>query len=1028
MFPFLTQNDAQQRLRDDGLLALGLTAVIIGRRWSTADIAVDNAAMSFTTTTPVLAPFVGIRRQLDEIATVGLFDVSGTPVAGVGTRFDLHPQAAARLETLVNARLGVAAGSIRPVPVTLLVRATDPAPETDQWFSPEEAIAPAGTCSFHDSAGQIVCPIAAAALFEELATSMQALAPGGWSISPPAGVPGEVAHVARKATGVVVAVTDPHGAPWAAPGAETIVVAGAGGATSPVPANGIVVLAATETVTASVAAPTDIRFSWCRNSTLGTTALTPPPLAAGVTLTRQFLRVIAVDLSFHILGNRTSSPVLGVPADDQRLLAPFQPVVRDAVNVDFLVDGVDVIGAAGGIVTAFVGGGGGPGLFFAASPVFEASVGLPPSPGQLSPNPLAHWPTFPPPPPAGAAGTGLTAAALTASWSGDRDVTVAIAGGVVTPGSSVRLYPQVFEVVASIGPEPSFLRGDGATVVVPDANPISMLLVNPLRLGDGDIRPAGAVLTVDAAITPINGPRRITGNLAVPIGSVFTPAVVDQFAANAVLDSLPASMRGIAPSPVFGIVGPPPAPGGGGASLGDLLRSLAGETSPRSAPRLPTMARFPTIVAVGIGPTTAPMAWSAVVTGGHIARETRSSLQDQGNPGNPAGPDVSAPGVRVDGALGFDAAAIALRRAQPIIPFDADGVDGWIPFVANTGWVPPVAGSAPAPATCAGAVLRTVAVGVETPELLPAAIPAPPPGATAQTVINSLAGLVGVPAPTFTVVNDVQIIQEIRREFAVTRNGQRDALWALRRAVGSARRLVFVASPQFCATARPDGAPAAHELDLVAVLADRMASQRSLRVVIAVPRLPDHAKSYGGWVREALQARAEAVDALRGVDAKRVAVFHPVGFPGRHLRIRTTSVIVDDTWALVGTSHWRRRGMTFDEGVDVVSIDRTLDATGASSRIRAYRRGLMAQMLQIATPAPASAPSADWVRLGSPLACHDLVADLIDQGGLGRLLAFWPGPTDTDVIAMNHDVADPDGASEAGYLTLFAGLIGESPA
>lgn len=1028
--PFLTQADAQQRLRDDGLLALGLTAVILSPRWANADVTVDTGALTFTTTTAVLAPFTGLRRQLGELAREGLFDVDGNPVVGPGTRFDLHPQAAVRLSTMVTAQLGGAAGAIRPVPRTLVVRAST-GTFTDQWFPAGVDIAAAGTCSFHDERGLIVCPVAVAAVFDVLATALPALAPG-W----PVAAGGGVADIATKATGTVVHVVDPHGAAFAPPAAETVVVRDSGGAqVGSLGGGGLVDVdaAAGETVAFSTGAtpPARLRLGWYRNATLGATALGIPPLPAGVTLGRQFLRAVAVDLPWHLLGNRTAAAVQGIPPDDQRVPAEFQPQVRDQVNVDFLVDGVDVLAAARGVLDGFLAAG--QGLVFAASPAIESAVGTPPAlaPGTPSPHPATHWPQFPPPPTPGPAPTASPAQGLAAAWSGDQDVVLTIPAGTVPAGASVRAFPQVFQVISSIGPEPSFLRGDGASTVVPDPNPVSILLRNPLRLAPGDVRPAGARLVVDVAVTQRSGFRRIFANASVPIGSTPPPAVTDPFAAPDSLSIVPAALRGIAPSPVFGIPAPPGggAGGGGGGGLVGLLRSLAGETTPRRAPRLPTMARFPTLVVAATGPTSAPMPWAAVVSGGWWARETRSSLHPLANPGNPAGPEVHAPGVRVDAALGFDVANIAVRRAQPVVPFDDDEVDGWIPFAATTGWAPPAPGAAPPPATCSGAVLRTVAVGVETPELLPTAVPEPGPGANVQSLVDDLASLLGVPAPTVTVANEAQIVREIRREFTATRQGSRDALWSLRRAVGQARRLVFVASPQFAATARPDGdgAPSAHELDLVDVLADQLDAQRSLRVVIATPRLPDHVPAYGGWVREALQARAEAVAALQAVDPARVAVFHPVGFPGRDVRIRTTTAVVDDTYALVGTSHWRRRGMTFDEGVDVVALDRSLDVSGSSARVRRFRRALMAQLLHVPVPVPPQAPASDWVRLGSPISAADVVLDLVAQGGLGRLVPFWSGPGDTAVLAQSHDVADPDGASSDQYLTLFAGLIGESP-
>ena len=223
---------------------------------------------------------------------------------------------------------------------------------------------------------------------------------------------------------------------------------------------------------------------------------------------------------------------------------------------------------------------------------------------------------------------------------------------------------------------------------------------------------------------------------------------------------------------------------------------------------------------------------------------------------------------------------------------------------------------------------------------------------------------------------------------------------------------------------RPSNAtPQAHEVDLVKELADRLNAHANLRIAIALPLWPDADPAYGGWIREAFSARNEAVDELVAVDPDRVTVFHPIGFPGRPAPIRTTVVVVDDVWALVGTSHWRRRGMTFDEGVDIVTIDRDLDDRGASRRIRTFRRSFLGSLLQVP---PDDLASADAIRLASPAGAFDLVHDLVAQQGLGRIRPFWRGPADSDVLAQSHDVADPDGASADQYLPLFAGLIAET--
>jgi hypothetical protein len=1026
--PLMTANDAQNRLQRDGLGSLGLTGVAFAPRWANGDLTYSATALTLTSADVVKAPFLGLRRQLPELGGLGLYEVDGSAITGPGTVYSLHPEAAARLDGLVANRLG-AAGPIRPVPRTLAIRAVT-GTLADTWLGVGENVAASpATFSFHDGRGLIICPVAVAALFDSLATAMPALAPGGWADSSPGGV----VNIAGKASGILVQAVDPHGTPFAAPAGESAVVLDNVNATvGSISATGLATLFAGQSLGASTGAspPTRLALGWARNSTLGPAKLTPPALPNGVALGRQFLRAVVVDLPWHLLGNRTGGQLLTIPGDDQKLPAQFVPAVRDRVNIDYLVDGADTLGAAGVVITGFVTAG--QGLVFAVSPTVDGQVGVPPAPAAgTSPAPATHWPAFPAPPGGmpGPAPTGTPTTGLAAVWSGPQDVVVSFPGGTLPLGAHVRLFPRVFVVVSSIGPEPSFLRGDGGAALVVDANPFAIKLTNPLRLPANDNQPAGATLVLDMAVTDRTGRRRTFGNIVLPIGSTLPPPTVDQFAAPDPMAVVPAAMRGIAPSPVFGITGGPAAPTGPPVSIVDLLRRLAAETTPRIGPRLPTMARFPTIVVAGTGPTSAVMAWSAVVTGGHWSRDTRTAAQSLGNPGNPAGADVVAPGVRVDGALAFDAATIAMRRAQPILPFDLDPVPGWLPFTGSNGWVAPAAGTAPGPATCAGAVLRTVAVGCETPELSPPAVQIPPSNTPVTDLVTTLAGLVGLPAPNGPVLaNETAVGNEILREFNVSKSGQRDALWSLRRAVRQARELVFVSSPGFSVTTRPSGGlPAAHEFDLVAELGDRMSDQPSLRVVVCTPRLPDMVPAYGGWVREALAARAEAVDALKGVDPDRVVAFHPVGFPGRAAAIRTTSVIVDDVWALVGTSHWRRRGLTFDEGVDVVGIDKALDTTGASTRIRRYRRGLLAGMLAVPVPVPPTAPSADWVRLTGPASTFALIRGLVDAGGLGRLLPFWPGPTDTDVLPQSHDVADPDGATDTSYLTLFAGLIGESP-
>jgi hypothetical protein len=89
-----------------------------------------------------------------------------------------------------------------------------------------------------------------------------------------------------------------------------------------------------------------MRWGWAPEGLLARAPLTQPQVAAPTTLNRQFLRVCAVDTEWYLLGNRTGSPTLGVPKDDERIPKELMPEVRDRVTIDYLVDGPDTLAEA----------------------------------------------------------------------------------------------------------------------------------------------------------------------------------------------------------------------------------------------------------------------------------------------------------------------------------------------------------------------------------------------------------------------------------------------------------------------------------------------------------------------------------------------------------------------------------------------------------------------------------------------------------------------------------------------------------
>ncbi|RAP77727.1 hypothetical protein [Paenibacillus montanisoli] len=948
---------------------------------------------------------------------------SGEPLLSGCTVFRLHPQAYLRLEHLMKARFGEPA--VLPVPACMVIRNKEHF-ETDQFIDAGAALPLTGTISFHDNRGLIIDPIYVASAFTELIRWRTALQPVG--VSGSIGDTGGIQGIASLASTTLLHFVNPHGANFQ-PAAEQATMEYADGGGNPVadiPAGCLLKLPANHRIQAKPGDEGRLRWGWALSGVMKRTPLTPPALPAGVTLGRPFYRVCVVDLNWHLLGNRTDEEVLGVRKDDGRIPPELLPVVRDQVNINYLADGPDTLAESKRVLSRP-----NQGMVLAVSMQLDPSLLVPDKPGAT-----AHWPAYPATAdPIGNAIPASLSGKLSAAFvsAGLRDVVVTVTG--VPAKSHVRIYPQQFVEIAAIAEEPSFLRGDGGANIA-GANPAdppdraSILLSNPFRLAEGGARPDPAVLTLDIVITPRGASRRLFGAINVEVGAGPISVPPAPFTGAGVMGTLLTRMQGIGPSPLFGVPLPAPQPAGPAPSnFLDLVARLAAEPSPRQSPRLPTMARHETIIVTGTtDPGVAPtgtLLWEAVLSGARWAGESLSAKHDQGNPGNPAGPDVHAAGVKVSGALAYDAAVAALRRVQPMIPWPStDGLNpGWIAASMGDNFNVPD-DSANLMNTGSGVLLRTAAVASETP-LLSDLIP-PAAGLTVQQLLNNAAARLGLDASgiAINIHNEPRLQQEIRREFFISKHGLRDAQWSLLRAFHEARELIYIESPQFARTARPGDVPAVTEVDLVETLAEALTDRPNLKIILCLPRLSDFADRFKGWSRQHFKARNEAVGKLRAIAPDRVAVFHPVGFPGRQAAIRTTSIIVDDVWSLVGTAHFRRRGMTFDGSASIASFDRELDA-GYSKKVQAYRRALMAQKLRVADPANGQPLTGDWVRLAHPESAFALVQDLLAEGGHGRIQPYWPGPADNAVMAATDQVADPDGSSSDLFLPTFAGMLQE---
>ena len=1026
----LTPAAAGQAMQDNGLGALGITTPHLSNVWGTATPAFGATTLRLTPSGSALAPYRGTLEFLDQ--GVQFRDLAGAPITGPVAAFRLHPQAVARLGQMITGRYAAPGQPAhRLVPEVLVFTGATPAPDrSPQTYEPGETLGRAEPMSFHDNRGLIIDPIALAAIFADLMTTFPGLDASGGGAT---GGAGGVATIAALATGTLAQITDLHGRPFSAlPGGPGVEKQDGGGTATGTPGGtGLLTLAAGEALAGNgTDSATRLRLGWSTGGVMAAGPLAQPALAGGVTLARQFLRAFVVDLDWHLRGNRITSTVRNVPGDDGDIPADLQPQVRDAVTIDYPADGPDLLAHSSQVLARLTGAPSGA-LVFACAPQIEDGVGLPAAPGAA-----AHWPAFPGP----NTGIGFAAGApspvtgATAAFTAGEDVVLTLVPNAVPDGASVRVFAQRFQLIESIGEAPSFLRGDGGAAIAATGVATQILVQNPLGLAPGDPKPSPATLVYDLVVTPRTGPRRLFANRRLDIATGPAAAPPDPFGAPDPMAALPDAIKSIAPAPLFGL-NRTVTPGGGLTNPIDIARALGAETEPREGPRHPTMGRLEAITVTGIvnAAVTGGNAWEGVLSGARWQRETRSAALRDGNPGNPPGPDCHAGGVRVDGALGYDLARHAVRRAQPMLPLPGGASTGtspgWIVFSGGDNMDIPVPPGTPGGGgTSSGALLQTVAAVADTPELslLPPTNPlASGTPITFDQLLDAIAGALGIPSPagSITISNENRLINEIRREYFFATHGSRDALWSLARAITEAEELVYIETAGLAVTARPSGTPDAHEIDLIGLLGARLTAQPNLKVILVTPRETDFTPA--PFARRAFLQRKEAFDTLAAAGQDRVVAFHPRGFPGRQAALRTTTVIVDDVWSLTGATHFRRRGMTFDGSAAIASLDRDI-AEGYSRKIRAQRIALMAAKMALAQFDANGLPTPEFLRLARPASSFDLVFDILQQKGLGIISPLWHGPQDTTVLPQSDDIADPDGANGAALGVGLAAFLSEA--
>lgn len=1000
----ITETIASTAVNTLRLDALGLSSAQLTTRWADAAVSFDESTLRLSTEGLWHAMASG-SLHWRPFGAPELTDVAGNPLGGSAKAvIRLHPQTHLRLARLYARRFEERddGRSIRPVPWAIAFH--EPVMPVDLRTGTDENDPPAKpdnarvgrelrdgsdwtlrrSISFHDARGLIIDPVAVACAWRDLLQIWNALLPQGESASDLTGTAGgTLGQIHGLARGRRVHFVDLHGGPYVAPPAGGLQIGSSGAVRTTGPhewPDG-------QTISRVGADPSHLRWGFATHGVLAADPLPVPPLPASSAgspapaLGRDFFRVAAVDLAKHLVGHRGDGTLDGIPAPDDHTRSEPDPEVRDTESIDLLVEGQAVLGAMQAARTGRTP--------VVAAPIVATDFDLPLDAVQ-------RWPETPAMPSSAVpeAWDPAEASRIRTEWDAyfigtTVDVELRLPAGIAPRGAHVRVFPRAFIEGPALAESPSARRGDGAATIVGDGE-LRLVLRNPLNVPDGR-QPTSARLRFDVVVVPrpagVPSRARLIGGLVAEIasgGSDITPPAPTRSLAD-----VPAGQRGESRAPVFGL--PPTAP-----ATGDLARLLQAfsESEPREAPRFPTMARNDAVLAARTAAE--PAVWDAVLSNGWIAERSKRAQVRLGNPGNPAGPEERVIGVRANGGrLAYDLGRATLRRTRHLVPRIGD--------LAGDALGIPAAGTG----TFAGAALQTIAPRCENPELSaypdPAGLPDDWAGLVGAigSLIPDLAGLARtIPAPPV----GERWVAEVKREAMAAKRGRRDAQWALRWQIGHARRLIYVETMLLSASA--EGSTGAHGWDLVQAIGDRLAAAPDLRVVLSLPREIPFGPGYEGWAKYFYDARMSAVSALVSRARNRVVVFHPVGFPGRPEIHRGNVVVVDDVWAMVGSSTLSRRGLTFDGGLDLSLLDRRLK-DGVSLELRELRRRLMARTLGKSPPRAGETPDPGWVRLAQMSASFELFREVLDHGGEGLIQPLWPGPS--EVLAQGRAIADPEG-------------------
>jgi hypothetical protein len=1076
-----TLQDIQNAASTIGLNTLGLTAPLLAIRWS-ADSSGSGPAsdptegasgtlnLGISSGDQWVAPAAGVL----SFATPGnrILKPDGTPATANAALFRLHAQAYLRLARLIRAVIegGNDGLPIRPAPLFFVYSGADITSATADTLPANTPMGiKGGTLTVHDIRGLAIDPVMVAGIFDTLLTTFGVLEARDTISAAATPANGRQIHQIADLgdSGVRVHLVDPHGQP----GARTQLQ----GLEDFVAASGLFkVSSGTTSITRVTDAPANLRLGAATNGRLGTSFSIPTP---SKTLRRDFLRVMIADLKPFLLGE--------VVADDPASgVEPAIPI-RHGETVTFSFNGNAMFGAANSILT------GTPADSLVVSPQIAGDFTLPTDATDAQ----AQWPKFPPglptvneAPPAGLRDNFSPAAAFITGT--DADVAVTING--LTAGHAVRVYHRQFlpDAREGRGDGAGAAVPTGATSVsLRLKDPFG--LVSP---GIPTVLPLKPILHLDIVVVNSNKKGRVFGHVTAEVAAPTTPPAItpetnllgtatDRGTSLAGILGLPAPPLPGGPFDTFDqVIGLVRALGSEGTPrdaprLPTMARRDAVVASDNSGTWKGQISGSHYVGAarnalqrIGSPGSHGGIEFhsiSAQTSGGQLAYDlARAALRRTRNivsrllllketrwaePSAPTAGSVSgavlqtiSPATETPELAAVPSLLLGLpadwnsflNQVLPGLPSSLSGLSG----VGNLGNSPEgirvydemkreFSASVHGRRDAFHALLRAIKAARELIYIESAAFTATAYGSTTtddlvtaiQNRLNEMPGLRVILCLSKNLDYGPGYEPFAAREFARRKE-------AVEKLLG--RNKLFTIDSSLAAGL--DSGTVSN--DLKTAFSDHsitLSTDVAISIITQGSRwmLDDRKAAKQFQIRDDIEGAGTPLSVFSG--EPNVVAFHPIGFPGRALRLLTSLTVVDDVWALIGSSTIRRRGLTFDGGLDLALFDTQL-REGRGSAISELRRQSMAFYLG-ATDPKSGGPNPTFVRLLDPHTAFAACKELLDQGGAGLIEPLFdgklPGVTSIPPAAFpSDDIADPDGRifdSTAGlnFTVPFLGMV-----